>query len=189
MTRKIIRIIKKPIIWKTTNFICYLVLIIAVLLCTFKSHIMPYYFRIRFKSPVEFHNVKITFPKGIIYSVSKKSIGFSHWENSNGFLLVRKIDLSKMTKEYLIQFFKKKNFHILEAKDISFKDYPSFTISYVDTSWKYNKGIYIIPRNLCVTYDGTRENHKEFKDIIDNMEFLDENQQSKRSTWKPLLTR
>lgn len=170
---KVINIMKGPIVKKATNIICPLVLILVVLLYAFESHIMSYYFRIQFKSPVEFHNVKITFPKGIIYSKGKESIVFCHWEkNSNAFLYVRKMNLSKMTKEYLLQLFEKKNFHILETKDIYFKDYTSFTISYIDTSWKYNKGIYIIPKNLCINYDGTRENYKDFKDIIDSIEFL-----------------
>lgn len=168
-----IKIIKNRITWKKPSFIIYLFLIIVLLLYTFKSDIMPYFFRIQFKSPVEFHNVKITFPKGIIYSKGKESIVFCHWEEDlNAFLYVRKMNLSKMTKEYLLQFFEKKKFHILETKDIYFKDYTSFTISYIDTSWKYNKGIYIIPKNLCINYDGTRENYKDFKDIIDSMEFL-----------------
>lgn len=134
---------------------------------------MPYYFRIRFKSPVEFQNVRITFPKGIIYNKGKESIIFYHWsENPNTFLYVRKMNLGKMTKEYLLQFFEKKNFHILETKDINFKDYKSFTISYIDTSWKYNKGIYIIPKNLCINYDGTKEDYEVFGEIIGSMEFF-----------------
>jgi hypothetical protein len=116
----------------------------------------------------------------MIYNAGKKSIVIYHWEAANAFLHVGKINLSKMKKEYLLQFFEKKNFHILETKDIYFKDYPSFTISYIDKSWMYNKAIYVIPKNLRITYQGTRENYKSFKDIIDNMEFLDENQQSKR---------
>lgn len=135
---------------------------------------MEYYFQIKFESPVIFDNVKITFPKGIKYNVGKKSIIFSHWEDPNAFLYVSEINLNKITKEYLLQFFKKKNFHILETKDIYFKEYPSFTISYLDTSWKYNKDIYIIPKNLCIKYDGTKEDYKDFKDIIDSMEFLGE---------------
>jgi hypothetical protein len=172
---------KKLITWKTPSFITYLVLILVVLLYTFKSDIMPYFFRIKFKSPVEFHNVKITFPKGIIYNAGKRSIVLYHWEDPDAFLYLGEMNPEKMKKESLIQFFKKKNFHILETKDISFfKGYPGFTISYVDASWKYNKDIYIIPKNLCINYQGTKENYKSFKDIIDSMEFLDENQQSKR---------
>ncbi len=161
--------INKPIIWKIVSLISFIV----ILLCTFKSDIMPYYFRIKFKSPVMFDNVKITFPKGVIYSVGKKSIIFFHWKDPNAFLYVRKmINLNKITKEYLLQFFEKKNFHILETEDIHFKDYPSLTISYLDTSWKYNKDIYIIPKNLVIAYVGTREDYKDFKEIIDSMEFL-----------------
>ena len=173
MLERLIKIMKKPITWKTPSLAAYLFLILVILLYTFKSDIMPYLFRIKFKSPVEFHNVRITFPKGIIYSKGKESIVFCHWEeDSNAFLYVRKMNLSKMTKEEFLQFFEKKKFHILETKDIYFKDYTSFTISYIDTSWKYNKGIYIIPKNLCINYDGTKKNYKDFKDVIDSMEFL-----------------
>jgi len=170
---KLIKIIKRPITWKRPSFAAYLLLILVVLLYTFKSDIMPYFFRIKFKSPVVFDNVRITFPKGMIYNAGRKSIVFHHWEDPNAFLIVGKINLNKLTKERLTLFFKEKNFHILETKDMSsFKGYPGFTISYIDTSWTYNKAIYVIPKNLRITYQGTRENYKDFKDIIDSMEFL-----------------
>lgn len=166
---------KVPIAKKATNIICPLVLILVVLLYAFESYIMSYYFRIQFKSPVEFHNVRITFPKGMIFSADKEIIGFHYWENPHAFLYVGKTNLNKLTKEYLVQFFEKKNFHILETKDIYFKNYTSFTISYIDTSWMYNKTIYVIPKNLRITYQGTKQDYdKYFKDIIDKMEFLEE---------------
>lgn len=163
---------KKLITWKRPSLIAYFVLIFVVLLYTFKSDIMPYFFRIQFKSPVVFHNVTITFPKGMIFSAEKEIIGFHYWENPNAFLYIGKMNSNKMKKESLVQFFEKKNFFILETNDTHFKDNKSFTISYIDTSWKYNKAIYVIPKNLRITYQGTKENYKEFKDIIDNMEFL-----------------
>jgi hypothetical protein len=168
----VINIMKGPIVKKATNVICPLVLILVVLLYAFESHIMPYYFRIQFKSPVIFHNVRITFPRGIIFSADRKIIGFFHCEDPNAFLYVGKMNSNKMKKELLVRFFEKKNFYILETEDIHFKGNRSFTISYVDTSWKYNKAIYVIPKNLRITYQGTRENYKDFKDIIDSMEFL-----------------
>lgn len=177
---KVINIMKRPMVKKTTNVICPLVLILVVLLYAFESHIMSYYFRIQFKSPVIFHNVRITFPKGVIFNAGERGMVLHHWEEPNAFLIVGKIDLNKLSKERLSLFFEEKDFCILETKEIYFKDYPSFTISYIDTSWKYNKATYIIPKNLRITYQGTKENYKSFKDIIDSMEFLDENQQSKR---------
>jgi hypothetical protein len=163
---------KKITTWKRPSLIAYFVLIFIVLLYTFKSQIMPYYFQIQFRSPIVFHNVRITFPKGMIFSAEKEIIGFHYWENPNAFLYIGKMNSYKMKKESLIQFFEKKNFHILETNDIPFKDYRSFTISYMDSSWKYNKAIYVIPMNLRITYQGTREHYKDFKNIIDSMEFL-----------------
>jgi len=168
-----IKIIKNRITWKKPSFIIYLFLIIVLLLYTFKSDIMPYFFRIKFSSPVIFHNLRITFPKGIIYNEGKKSIVFHHWEDPNTFLIVGMMNLNKLTKERLILFFKEKNFFILETKEISFfKGYPGFTISYIDTSWKYNKAVYVIPKNLRITYQGTKDNYEDFKQIIDSIEFL-----------------
>ena len=163
---------KKITTWKRPSLIAYFVLIFIVLLYTFKSQIMPYYFQIQFRSPIVFHNVRITFPKGIIFNVGDDSIVLFHWEDPHAFLIVGKINLKKMTKEYLLRFFEKKNFHILETNDIPLKDYRSFTISYMDSSWKYNKAIYVIPKNLRITYQGTREHYKEFKEIVDSMKFL-----------------
>lgn len=133
---------------------------------------MSYYFRIKFKSPVTFQNVRITFPKGMIYNSGRKSIIFHHWENPTAFLLVAKMNSNKMKKEALIKFFKKKGFYVLETTDAHFKGYRSFTISYIDTSWKHKKVIYIISKNLRITYQGTRENYQEFQNIMDSMEFL-----------------
>lgn len=107
----------------------------------------------------------------MIFNAGKKNIVFHHWEDTNAFLIVGKINLDKMTKERLILFLKEKNFYILETNDITFKDYRSFTISYIDTFWKYNKAIYIIPKNLRITYQGTRENYQDFEDIMDSMVF------------------
>ena len=164
---------KKPITWKTPSFAAYLFLILVVLLYTFKSDIMPYFFRIKFKSPVVFHNVRITFPRGMVFNMGNKSIILHHWEDPHAFLYVGEMNPKKMNKESLIQFFKKKNFHVLETKDISsFKGYPCFMISYVDTSWTYNKDIYLIPKRLCINYQGTKEYYEQFKEIIDSMEFL-----------------
>ena len=168
-----IKIIKNRITWKKPSFIIYLFLIIVLLLYTFKSDIMPYFFRIKFSSPVIFHNLRITFPKGIIYNEGKKSIVFHNWEDPNTFLIVGMMNLNKLTKELLILFFKEKNFFILETKEISsFKGYPGFTISYIDTSWKYNKAVYVIPKNMRITYQGTKDKYEDFKQIIDCIEFL-----------------
>lgn len=170
---KVTNITKRSIIKKATNVICPLVLILVVLLYAFESHIMSYYFRIQCKSPVIFHDVRITFPKGMIYNAGKKSIVFHYWEDPNAFLYVGKMNPKGMKMQSLVQFFQEKSFHILETKDIFlFKGYPSFTISYIDTSWTYNRDIYIIPKNLCINYQGTKENYESFKDIIDSMEFL-----------------
>ena len=154
------------------NIILSLIFLVGVSSYIFKSQIGSFIWDIRCKSPVEFHDVRIEFPKGIIFTAGKESLVFCHWEYPKAFLHVGKINLRRMTKEYLLYFFEKKNFHILETKDIYFKDYPSFTISYIDTSWMYNKATFVIPKNLKITYQGTKENYKDFKDIIDSMEFL-----------------
>ena len=164
---------KKPITWKTPSFAVYLFLILVVLLYTFKSDIMPYFFRIKFESPVVFHNVRITFPKGIVFDMGNKSIIFHYWEDPRAFLYFGEMNPEKMNKESLIQIFKKKNFHILETKDISsFKGYPGFMISYFDTSWTYNRDIYLKSKRLCINYQGTKKYYEQFKEIIDSIEFL-----------------
>jgi hypothetical protein len=169
---KLIKNIKKSISWKAPSFLTYVVLIFVVLLYTFKSEIMPHFFRIKYSSPVIYHNLRIPFPKGIVYNTGKKSIIFHHWEDPNSFLIVGMINLNKLSKERLSLFFKEKNFYIIEEKDMHFKNYGSFSISYINDSWKYNKSIYVIPKNLRITYEGTKEDYENFKEIIDNMEFL-----------------
>lgn len=173
MLERLIKIMKRPVTWKAPSLAAYLLLILVVLLYTFKSDIMPYFFRIKFKSPVVFHNVKITFPRGIVFGTGNKSIILHHWDDPHTFLYLREMNPRKLKKESLVQFFEEKNFHVLETKDVpSFKGYPGFIISYVDTSWTYNKDLYIIPRKLCINYQGTKEDYEKFKEIIDAIEFL-----------------
>jgi len=152
--------------------VSYTILIIVVLLYTFKSYILTYYFRIQFQSPVRFHNIEIMFPKGVIYKTGEKSIFLWRWDNPNSSLYIREINPKAMNKESLIQYFKNKKFFILETKDIYFKGFASFMISYIDTSWMYNKDIYIIRKNLIINYKGSKEDYTVFKVIIDNMKFL-----------------
>jgi len=156
---------------KNVYFISYLVLAILVLSLSFKSEIKKFCFGIRYKSPVDFVNLKITFPKGIGYNAGKKSIVFFHYDAPDTYLYVGKTDLSKTTKESLEQFLLKKGFHILKMDKSKFKEFPSISISYVDTSWRYNESLYIISQNVRVTYIGTRDNYKYFKNIIQSMEF------------------
>lgn len=167
-----IKLIKKSTRWKSPSLIAYLLLISVVLLYTFKSEIVPYFYRIKFSSPVIFNNIRINFPKGVIFNKDESTISFYEWEHPKAFLFVGKMKSNRMNKESLVQFFKKKNFYILEVKDMLFKNYRSFSISYIDNSWEYNKAIFVIPMNLRITYQGSKEDYEKFKKIIDNMEFL-----------------
>jgi hypothetical protein len=94
--------------------------------------------------------MRITFPKGMIYNAGKKTIVFQHWNEPDASLIIGKTNLEKLTKERLTIFLKEKEFYLIEAEDTFFKNDPSFAISYIDTSWIYNKAIFIIPKNLRI---------------------------------------
>ncbi len=161
---------------KILNIGLTLFFIVSVSSYIFRTNIGSFIWTIKCKSPVEWNQVRISFPKGMIYKVydETKTIMFFHWEGPKKFLSVKKINLNKINKEYLIQFFKRKNYQVLEVEDIIFKGYQSFTISYIDkASNMYNKGIYIIPKNMCILYEGETMDYNDFNEVIDSIEFLE----------------
>ncbi len=83
------------------------------------------------------------------------------------------MDLNTKDKDYLISFLKKKEFHILETADITFKNYRSFSISYLDNKSKaYYSGIYVVPGEVYILYEVDRETYEDFRELIDDIEFL-----------------
>jgi hypothetical protein len=155
------------------NIIILVIFVVGVSSYIFRSQIGTYIWRIRCRSPMVWNNIRIKFPKGMIYREKNKSIVFFHWENPKGFLYLRKMDLNTKDKDYLISFLKKKEFHILETAEINFKNYQSFLISYLDNKSKdYYSGIYVVPRNVCILYEGDRKTYEDFRSLIDDIEFL-----------------
>ena len=169
-------IIKKTFGSKTVDIVLVLIFLIGVSSYIFKSQIGLFVWGIRYKSPVEWNNISIKFPKGMIYRIYNKSIQLFYWEDPKGFLWVRNKKLTNKSKENLIKFFKYKKLLILEDREANFKGFKGFIISYTDsTSETYNKGIYIIPKNICILYEGKRGNYEDFKEVIDGIEFLSKN--------------
>lgn len=146
-------------------------IIFCALLFVFKSELKTYYFSIKFPSPVIFHNVSVSFQKGMIYDMGENSIVIFNWKEPKTYLYVAKMDISDKDKVNKLHFLKTKNFKILEVKDILFKEHESFTISYIDRTSNYNKAIYVIPMNIQITFVGAKENYSKFKYIIDEIEF------------------
>jgi hypothetical protein len=86
---------------------------------------------------------------------------------------LQKVGLQDQFKRNLLEFFKSNKFNILETSDIKFKNHESFTISYIDNKTKvYYKRIYVIPKNIYILYEGERTKYKDFKRIVDDIEFL-----------------
>lgn len=165
--------IQKLLNSRNVNIILLTIFAVGISSYIFRSHIGLLIWALRCKSPVVWNNVKVTFPKGVIYKKYDKSIQFFYWEDPSAFLYIRKIDLNTNTKDYLIRFFTTKNFHILETTDMTFKNYDSFTISYLDNPSKvYNEGIYVIPKNICILFEGDKEKYSELRGLIDHIEFL-----------------
>jgi len=162
---------------RSVYLVCFIILVILVLSLTFKSDIEKLYCRFKFESPVEIENVRITFPKGMGYNADEESIVLFDINSPDTYLYVGITDLSKETKENLHKFLSKKELQVLSVKDTAFKGQSSVSLSYLDTSWRYNKSIYVIPKNVRITYTGTRDNYKLFKDIIDSIDFVEEDEQ------------
>ena len=85
----------------------------------------------------------------------------------------KRLNFRTNIKGIYLEFFKSKKIKILETSDIKFKNHESFTISYIDNKTKlYYKRIYVIPKNIYILYEGERTKYKDFKRIIDDIEFL-----------------
>lgn len=164
---------RKYYISSKKKWISEVILLLFVTVLVFKSEMMSYYYYyMKYKSPVEFNNVEITFPKDIVYSKSDKSINFVHWKKPYAFLNIGKIDLNKIDKNYLTNCFENRGFVVIDVQDLSYRGFQSFSISYMDTSWEYNKSIFIVPKNTKITYTGSKKMYNDcFKEIVDAIEF------------------
>ncbi len=147
-------------------------LVFVLALFVFKPYVMPVFWGFFFKSPASLQDLKVPFPKGVILSKGEDNISFHLWNNSHVFLFIKKMAPEKLQKENILNFFNKKNFHILSTQDESFKGYKGFSISYVDETWEYNKVLCVIPKGLYIRYTGTKKDYKPFKKIINDIEFL-----------------
>ncbi len=155
------------------NILLFTIFAVGVSSYILKSQIGSFIWALRCKSPVVWNNVRISFPEGIAYKMYDDSIWLFYWDDPNNLLALKETDTKNITEEYLAQFFKSKRFSILQTNELDFRKYRSFTITYTDDASKlYYKRIYIVPKNLCIVYEGEMEKYEDFKDIIENMEFL-----------------
>jgi hypothetical protein len=156
-----------------TNILVILIFILGIVSYLFKSPIGSFYWGLKCKSPIVWNNIKIKFPKGIVYKIYPESVWLFYWDEEKTSVSLQKIELQDKFKSDLLDFIKSKKFNILETDNINFKNHESFTISYIDNKTKlYYKRIYIIPKNIYILYEGERTKYKDFKRIIDDIEFL-----------------
>jgi len=155
------------------NIIVIILFIIAISSYFFRSSIGSFFWGLKCKSPVVWYNIKIHFPKDIVYKIYPESIWLFYWDDEINSVSLNKIDLQNTSKKDLIEFFKKKKFNNLETNNINFKNLESFEISYIDKKTKlYYHRIYVIPKNLYIFYEGEIDSYQDFKRIIDDIEFL-----------------
>jgi len=170
---KIFEINSRMSILKKTNILVILIFIIGIVSFFFKSSIGSFFWRLKCRSPIIWNNIKIKFPKGMVYKIYPESVWLFYWDEERNSVSLQKIELQSKFKRNLLEFFKSKKYNILETSDINFKNHKSFTISYIDNKTKlYYKRIYVIPKNLYILYGGERAKYKDFKRIIDDIEFL-----------------
>lgn len=149
-------------------------LLFVLVLYIFKPYIMPYFWRIIYKSPVALENIKIEFPKGFILTKGEDNVSLHLWNKPHVFLYVRKVNPQRLEKKKLLNFFKNKGFHILRIQDSTLREYKGFSISYINNSWEYNKLLCIPSKGLYIEYTGTKKDYKPFKKIIQNIKFRHE---------------
>jgi hypothetical protein len=156
-----------------TNILVILIFIIGVVSFLFRSSIGSFFWGLKCRSPIVWNNIKIKFPKGMVYKIYPESVWLFYWDEERNSISLQTIELQNKYKRDLLEFFKSKKIKILETSDIKFKNHESFTISYIDNKTKlYYKRIYVIPKNIYILYEGERTKYKDFKRIIDDIEFL-----------------
>ena len=154
------------------NILILLIFIVGVSSYLFRSQVGSIFWMMKSRSPIEWENLRIHFPLGIVYKNYDESVWFFQWDKTDGYLSMKKMEAQNFSRDYLVQFFEDKNYKVLEKKDIKFKENQGFIISYIDDSGTYNYNIYIAPKNLRFHYEGKKENYKFFKEIIERIEFL-----------------
>jgi hypothetical protein len=156
------------------NIAVLAIFLVGVTLYFFKSEIGSLIWQIRRQSPVEWNHVRISFPKGMIYSTVDEEMLLFHWERREGILYLMKINLEEESKDDMIQYFKNRNVKELEDSELIFKGFSAFAISYYDPKYNfYNRWIYIVPKNMAIRYEGTKISYdREFNSIINNIQFL-----------------
>jgi len=163
----------KTSIFNKTNFLVILAFILGIASYLFKSSIGSFYWGLKCKSPIVWNNIKIKFPKSIVYKIYPESAWFFYWDEEENSVSFQKIELQEKLEKDLLDFFKSKKYKILESGNINFKGHKSFTFSYIDNKTNlYYKRIYVIPKNVYILYEGERSKYKYFKRIIDDIEFL-----------------
>jgi len=170
---KILEINSRISILNKTNILVILIFIIGIVSYLFKSSIGSFFWGLKCKSPIVWNNIKIKFPKGMAYKIYPESVWLFYWDEQRNSVSFQKIELQNKFKRNLLEFIKSKKYNILETSDINFKNHESITISYIDNKTKlYYKRIYVIPKNLYILYEGEINKYKDFKRIIDDIEFL-----------------
>ena len=168
-----LRINSRVSILNKTNILVILIFILGIVSYLLKSPIGSFFWGLKCKSPIVWNNVKIKFPKGIVYKTYPESVWLFYWDEEKNSVSLQKIELQNKFKRDLLEFFKSKRFNILETDNINFKNHESFTISYIDNKTKlYYKRIYVIPKSIYILYEGERNKYKDFIRIIDDIEFL-----------------
>jgi len=125
------------------------------------------------KSPLIWHDMKITFPKGITYQTYTKNgkddgIVLTYYRDPEDTAFIRTRDLNRET---LLHNIKKKDGKILEVEDIIFKGYKGFSVTFIDDQGMYNNFIYFPFKKLIFGYTGRRDNFDKYKKILNDIEF------------------
>ncbi|MBI9074590.1 MAG: hypothetical protein JEZ02_04190 [Desulfatibacillum sp.] len=127
----------------------------------------------KYKGTVEFYSAKIVVPCGLIYQNTDKMLFFYRWDDLSSRLEFSKFELSKEQLAGVLGFYRTKGYEVIGCKDIRFKQYNAYEITYVDDAWIYTNQILIPDKSLIITYSGNKNNFNMYQGIIESMTWVE----------------
>lgn len=124
------------------------------------------------QSPLFWNNMKIEFPKEVVYVLTKSNNVMFWIKNVNNnklhiFKSNTKFDINKFQK-----FIKLEKYKVDKMNNINFKGLSAYEISYYDNS-EYNYYLILLDENIIFRFNGNKIKFIIFKQIIDDIEILD----------------
>ena len=124
---------------------------------------------------IVFNELRILFPDNITLQKKEGSnLEFIDPESPDAILQIKYTNSDSYSQQSTVQAFKDKNYHIIETEDLLYKGLKGFKIYYLDDQWQCHNAIFIPSKKIAINYTGPKEYYQKFKEVIDNIQFMNE---------------